>query len=111
MLGPVLLHTHEMIGKWMLYWSRGQQTVAELSDCNNFQSNIFTPVNTESHCIWDYMQISIQAVAILLPISGNVQITDCSVTNQNAPGCILSRKCTREEHIIKMFLFAFFLFN
>jgi hypothetical protein len=36
---------HRNISKWMLYWSRrATQTVAELSDCNNFELNIFTLV-------------------------------------------------------------------
>jgi hypothetical protein len=59
----------------MLYWSRGRQTVAELSDCNNFELNIFTlyiPNKnwTIIYCM-NYMQISIQIVAILSPICGN----------------------------------------
>jgi hypothetical protein len=58
----------------MLYWSRGWQTVAELSDCNNSELNIFTlyiPSKAWKALHVDYMQISNLAVAILLPISGS----------------------------------------
>jgi hypothetical protein len=65
---------HRNISKWMLYWSRGRQTVAERSDCNNFELNTFTPYIPYWKPLYvDYMQISIQAVAILSPISGTEQ--------------------------------------
>jgi hypothetical protein len=60
----------------MLYWLRGRQTVAELSDCNNLELNIFTlyiPSKNWKSLHVDYMQISIQAVVILSPISGTEQ--------------------------------------
>ena len=53
------------------YWSKSRQTVAELSDCNNFELNIFIlyilSENWKS-LYMDYFQISGQAVAILSPI-------------------------------------------
>jgi hypothetical protein len=62
--------------EWMLYWSTGRQTVTELSDCNNFELNIFIlyiPSKSWKPLYVDYMQISIEAVAILSPISGTEQ--------------------------------------
>jgi hypothetical protein len=50
------------------HWSKSRQTVAELSDCNNFELNIFIlyilSENWKS-LYMDYIQISGQAVAIL----------------------------------------------
>jgi hypothetical protein len=56
--------------------SRGRQTIAELSDCNTFKLNIFNlyiPSKNWKPLYVDYMQISIQAVAILFAFPGTEQ--------------------------------------
>jgi hypothetical protein len=68
---------HQNISKWMLYWSRGCQTVAELSDRNNFELNIFTryiPSKNWNHYIWIICKLVYKQWPFCRQFSGNYKI-------------------------------------
>ena len=61
----------------MLYWSRGCQTVAELSDRNNFELNIFTryiPSKNWNHYIWIICKLVYKQWPFCRQFSGNYKI-------------------------------------